>query len=89
MIDGNFSADDIINKFGDEPTCYLTGVKIDIYATSSYHFDHIIPVSRGGSNTLDNLGICSKHVNLAKRDMTPDEFIFMCKQVVKHLDEHS
>ncbi len=80
----SFSVDDVINKFGEKPLCYLTGEEIDIYQPRTYNFDHIIPKSRGGSDTLDNLGICTKHANAAKSDMTPDEFINLCEQVVNH-----
>lgn len=37
--------------------------------------DHIIPVSRGGTNTLNNLQFLTTFENLAKRDMTQDEWI--------------
>jgi hypothetical protein len=80
----NFTIDDILNKLGKNPKCYLTGVDIDINDTKSYNFDHIIPVSRGGTNTLDNLGICTKQANQAKNNMTPDEFINLCKLVVSN-----
>lgn len=81
---GNISLKDIIEKFGEHPKCYLTGVEIDIYKPKTYQFDHIIPRTRGGQNTLDNMGICTKEANLAKRDMTPDEFINLCKMVVEN-----
>lgn len=80
----NFTVQDVIEQYNQNPKCYLTGQNININDTDSYEFDHIIPKSRGGQNTLDNLGICSKHANQAKRDMTPDEFINLCKLVVKH-----
>lgn len=79
-----FNVNDIIDKFGDNPKCYLTGEEIDIHKPRTYEFDHIIPKSRGGTNTLDNLGICTKQANRAKNDMTPDEFVNLCKLVVKH-----
>lgn len=79
-----FSVDDVIAKFGDNPSCYLTGQPIDISKPRTYSFDHIIPKSRGGDNSLDNLGLCTKAANQAKNDMTLDEFINSCKQVVKH-----
>jgi 5-methylcytosine-specific restriction endonuclease McrA len=79
-----FSIQDIINKFGENPICYLTGEQIDIYQPRTYEFDHIIPRSRGGTNTLDNLGICSKKANRSKKDMTPDEFINLCKKILEH-----
>lgn len=36
--------------------------------------DHIIPKSRGGTNQIDNLQILTVFENLAKRDMTQDEW---------------
>ncbi len=80
----DFTVDDIIQKFGENPRCYLTNTEIDIYDTKSYEFDHKIPISRGGQNTLENLGICTKAVNRAKRDMTPDEFRNLCKLVIQN-----
>ena len=77
-----FTPDDVINKFGESPVCYITGKKIDIYNTKSYHFDHKLPRSKGGLNTLDNLGICTKQANMAKNDMTEDELIQFCKDVL-------
>jgi 5-methylcytosine-specific restriction endonuclease McrA len=79
-----FSIQDIIDKFGENPICYLTGEQIDIYQPRTYEFDHIIPRSRGGTNTLDNLGICSKKANQSKKDMTPDEYINLCKKILEH-----
>ena len=77
-----FTVEDVINKFGENPRCYLTGINIDINQPRTYQFDHIIPVSRGGDNSLDNLGICTKQANLAKSNMMYDEFIDFCKKVL-------
>lgn len=78
------TVEQVLEHIGDEPKCYLTGKPIDINKPQSYHFDHVIPHSKGGSNTLDNLGVCSREANLAKHDMTPDEFIQLCKNVLTH-----
>ena len=80
----SFSVDDVIKKFGEHPTCYLTGEPIDIFKPRTYNFDHKIPRSRGGDNSLDNLGLCTKKANHAKYNMTPDEFINFCKKVVDY-----
>jgi 5-methylcytosine-specific restriction endonuclease McrA len=76
------SINDIINKLGENPKCYLTGRPIDISKSRSYHFDHILPRTRGGQNTLDNLGIACKEANMAKTDATVEEFIQLCKEVL-------
>lgn len=82
-----FSVKEIIEKFGEKPICYLTGRSIDIYDTKSYHFDHIVPVSRGGENTLDNLGVCIRQANLAKHDMLPEELINLCKEIIAYQEK--
>lgn len=84
--DMQFSFEDIIEKFGESPKCYLTGDDINIYETSSYHFDHIIPRSKGGDNSLDNLGICTKEANRAKSDMDLSEFYNLCEKIIKNRD---
>lgn len=84
IMNHNFSVQDVINKFGEHPMCYITGEKINIYEPRTYNFDHIIPVSRGGDNSIDNLGICTKQANAAKSDMTYDELIVFCNKVIEH-----
>ena len=37
-------------------------------------FDHIIPMSRGGVDELENLQLVHLHCNHAKADMLPEEF---------------
>ena len=79
-----FTYEDVINKFGEKPTCYLTGEELNIYEPRTYQFDHIIPKSKGGQSTLDNLGICTALANRVKYNMTPDEFFNFCKKVLNH-----
>ena len=78
----SFTIKDVIDKFGENPKCYLTGKQIDIYQPRTYHFDHITPVSKGGDNSIENLGICTKEANMAKSDSTLEEFIELCKTVL-------
>ena len=80
----NFWVKDVIAKFGDNPKCYLTGKDIDIFDKRSYHFDHIIPQSKGGENTLENLGILTTEANRAKSNLTVDEFIQLCKDILNY-----
>lgn len=79
-----FNIQDIINKVGENPKCYITGRLIDIYNPSTYQLDHIQPVSRGGSNELDNLGIVTPTANQVKSDMTLEELIEFCKDVLTY-----
>lgn len=84
IMSTTFNVNDVINKFGNDPSCYITGDKIDIYKPRTYQFDHIIPVSRGGDNSLENLGICTRQANLAKSDMTYEELLDFCHKVIEH-----
>jgi 5-methylcytosine-specific restriction endonuclease McrA len=42
----------------------------------SFHIDHIIPLSRGGSHTFENLQILSAEENLRKGSKLPEELEF-------------
>lgn len=79
-----FTLDDVISKFGSNPVCYLTGEPININLPRTYQFDHIIPVDRGGENSLDNLGLTTRLANMAKTNMTHDEFVALCLKVVEY-----
>lgn len=80
----SFSEADVLEKIGPNPKCYLTGESIDLSKSKTYHFDHIIPRSRGGDNSLNNLGLCTKRANLAKSDMTLDELYELCEKILKN-----
>jgi 5-methylcytosine-specific restriction endonuclease McrA len=81
-IETTFSWKDVIQKFGEDTYCYLSGEKINLYK-DNYNLDHIIPSSRGGDNSLDNLGITHKIVNTMKSDLTPEELIEWCKKILE------
>lgn len=70
-------------RFANNPICYLTREPIDLDDVETYQLDHIIPKSKGGDSTLDNCGLLKSKVNIAKLDMTPNEFIELCKKIAK------
>ena len=78
------SVDEVIQKISENPKCALTGDYIDINKPNTYQFDHIVPVSRGGTNTLDNLQIVTKIANMSKATMTNDEYLEICKKVLEN-----
>lgn len=78
-----FTIEDVLKKIGNNPTCYLSGEKLDISDSKNFSLDHIVPASRGGSNTLDNLDIVSSIVNQMKHNLTIEEFLNKCIQILR------
>lgn len=76
-----FTYKDVLEKFGENPICYLTGRKIDLNDPSQYQLDHVIPINKGGLGNLDNLQISCAIANQMKRDYSLDEFIKACIEI--------
>lgn len=70
----NFTYQEALANFGKDTKCYLTGIPIDIYK-EDYQLDHIIPVSKGGTNDLENMGLTIPIVNQMKSDLTVEELL--------------
>jgi hypothetical protein len=81
-----FTLADVVKLYGmpSDWKCFMTGDPIDVTQPSTYSFDHPLPVMRGGQSTLDNFTICSKRVNETKSDLTPEEYLTLCKKVLEH-----
>lgn len=54
----------------DNNTCQYCGKK---FPTEKLNIDHVVPKSRGGKNTWDNLACSCFKCNQKKRDRNPDE----------------
>lgn len=66
------------------PRCYLSGRPLNYDDPQSFHFDHKIPASQGGDNSLENLGIASQEANMAKSDMALEYFLDLCEDILRH-----
>lgn len=60
--------------------CALTGRKL---INSNISPDHIVPLSKGGTTSLENIRLVIKEVNLCRQTLSDIDFIEMCKDVVK------
>ncbi len=65
--------------------CALTGRRLDRFA----QLDHIKPKARGGGDDLANLRWVCIAANLAKRDLSDDEFFQLCADVVRRIAEQA
>lgn len=54
----------------DNSTCYLCGRQL---ATGDIHIDHVVPLSRGGTHTADNLRVACQHCNNRKYNKLLEE----------------
>ena len=77
-----FKVQDLLDKIGPNPICYLTGREIDLMDGKSYHLDHIIPKNKGGPNSLDNCNIACKDANQAKGNLLHHELIVLCEEIL-------
>ena len=68
--------------------CALTGRKLD----RSAHLDHIVARARGGTDELSNLRWVCKEVNLARRELSDQEFLALCSDCMhwigKRISQH-
>lgn len=51
-------------------------------------WDHVLPLSRGGANRLDNKVICCHPCNRLKADSTPEEFRDRLGSVLQYARSH-
>lgn len=79
-----FNYKDVYAKYGDHFQCALTGRPLSWNNPHTYEYDHILPVARGGNSSIDNLQLVCTDANRAKNDMTEEEFLDLCKEVVLH-----
>jgi 5-methylcytosine-specific restriction endonuclease McrA len=54
----------------DRYTCQYCG---EVFGRDELTLDHVLPVSRGGKNTWENLVSCCERCNHKKADRTPEE----------------
>ena len=74
---------EVLDKFGTNVKCYLTGRDIDI-TKDDYNLDHIIPVSKGGEGTIENMGFTIPIANASKSSMTLEEYLDLCEEVLRY-----
>lgn len=80
----NFSFKEFKDKYPINSKCYLSGEEVNLTDSKNWELDHIIPKSKGGNNSLENLGILHKVVNQMKGGLLNEEFIEWCKKILEY-----
>lgn len=60
--------------------CAMSGLELD---PDNASLDHIKPLSRGGTHTLDNVHVIHSTVNRMKGEMDQAEFVRWCKLIAQ------
>lgn len=55
----------------DGSVCYLCNCSVPLY---EIHYDHVLPLSRGGSHSVDNIKVTHAVCNLRKGTKTVEEY---------------
>ncbi len=77
---------EVYSILSQNPICYLTGKYIDLTKPDTYQLDHIIPIAKGGSSTIENMGLTCNAANQAKHSMTNEELFDLCATIIAHND---
>lgn len=72
MVEGTHTATDIKRLYEDQDgRCLYCGIGL---LESEVTVDHVVPITRGGSNWSDNLVVCCKSCNSSKNNRTIPEW---------------
>lgn len=88
VLTHKWNFEDLVERNGPDPVCYLSGEPIDYEATADYHLDHILPRNKGGDNSIENCGLATRTANQMKAHMTVDEFLKECKKILEYNGYH-
>jgi hypothetical protein len=58
--------------------CVLSGRKLQRDA----HLDHVVSIAQGGTHGLENIRWLDPQVNLARRELSDDDFATLCSEVI-------
>lgn len=78
----NVTAKEIEDYLGTPETCYLCGLSLTF---EEVQIEHIYPIIKGGTNTINNLAYIHPRCNRVKSGSTKEELKELLKNIIKHL----
>lgn len=85
ICDIKFTYLDVLNKFGENPKCYLSGKLIDYNNGDTYQLDHVVSIARGGKSNLDNLQLIDPKMNRFKNFWSLEELVEVSKLILENV----
>ena len=80
-----------LQRYGIDPrqpaTCYICGRSPSTWGWGGLTVEHVIPKSRGGSDVAENVRVACGRCNKAKSEMTYEELLVWCHDVLEYHDE--
>jgi 5-methylcytosine-specific restriction endonuclease McrA len=76
------TAEEIEQHLGKPKTCWLCGEAV---TPDEVQMDHIHPLAKGGTNTIDNLAYAHSYCNYIKRDHTKEELKIILEKIIKNI----
>lgn len=74
-VPGELSGTDLLLKFREQQgRCRYCDKKIGRGRAGDWHVDHVVPISKGGTNHPDNIVVACSDCNLRKHNKMPWEF---------------
>ena len=74
-VAGSFDAGDVMIRMTKQKSaCHYCGCKLELFGPQKFQVDHFVPLSRGGSNFMNNLVLACPDCNRAKADKMPWEY---------------
>lgn len=75
LVGGTYSRDDLHMLYNEqEGRCAYCGITLFWSIKGDIHVDHVIPLSRGGSNSPDNLALACQRCNCSKKEKLISEW---------------
>jgi hypothetical protein len=80
--ENNITQSSLVRKIEEQGfRCKLSGVLI---TTGTASLDHLVPVSKGGAHTNDNVAWVHSEINRMKGQLSLEEFVAWCAKVVQY-----
>lgn len=75
LAESSLKSNEVLDLYREmEGRCGYCGIPVSLLVEGDVHLDHMNPLSRGGSDTIDNVIISCADCNLAKHDKTVIEW---------------